>query len=80
MEAAHREDRADQVNRIRNEISRANSANRFGQREAEDAEAEHLVAGGWVAGDGGHQRRENVADADTDAGERDHGKYQPRGP
>src|SRR5271168_1759663 len=46
---------------------------RFGQREPENGKTKNVVAGRRVARHAGDQRREDVADADADAGERDHG-------
>src|SRR6266568_5520455 len=44
---------------------------RLGQREAQDAQAEHLVARRGVARDAVHQRGEDGADADSRAGNAD---------
>src|SRR3954454_1053892 len=46
---------------------------RFGQREAQNRQAEHPVTGCRVAGDAGYQRGKDMADTDAHAGERDDG-------
>src|ERR687883_160489 len=45
----------------------------FRQREPENADREHGVAGGRVARDRADQRAEDVADTGTDTGERENG-------